>query len=60
MARTAAFTPVNGTVSCLCNKRLQNWPTVYAALPREQRPGLLIAFSNEHPALYHQSVSLFS
>ena len=29
-------------------------------LPRDQRPGLLIAFSNEHPALDHQSVCLFS
>ena len=27
--RAATFTHVNGTVSCFCNKRLQNWPTVY-------------------------------
>ena len=27
--RAATFTHVNGTVSCLCNKCLQNWPTVY-------------------------------
>ena len=39
-----------------CNKRLQNWPTVYTNLSRDQRRGLLIAFSNEHPALDHQSV----
>ena len=29
-------------------------------LPRDQRRGLLIAFSNKHPALDHQSVCLFS
>ena len=29
LARAATFTRVNGTVSCFCNKRLQNWPTVY-------------------------------
>ena len=28
MTRASAFTRVNGSVSCLCNKRLQNWPTV--------------------------------
>ena len=27
--RAATFTRVNGTVSCFCNKRLQNWPTFY-------------------------------
>ena len=27
--RAATFTRVNGTVSCFCNKRLQNRPTVY-------------------------------
>ena len=27
-ARASTFTRVNGSVSCLCNKRLQNWPTV--------------------------------
>ena len=53
------FTSVNGTVSCFCNKRLHNWPTVYT-LPCDQRRGLLVAFSNEHPALDHQSVCLFS
>ena len=29
LVRAAMFTHVNGTVSCFCNKRLQNWPTVY-------------------------------
>ena len=28
--RAAKFTCVNGTILCFCNKRLQNWPTVYA------------------------------
>ena len=27
--RAATFTHVNDTVSCFCNKRLQNWPTIY-------------------------------
>ena len=26
--RASTFTRVNGSVSCLCNKRLQKWPTV--------------------------------
>ena len=26
--RASMFTCVNGNVSCLCNKRLQKWPTV--------------------------------
>ena len=29
VGRASTFTSVNGSVSCLCNKRLQNWPTVY-------------------------------
>ena len=29
LVRAAMLTHVNGTVSCFCNKRLQNWPTVY-------------------------------
>ena len=58
--RAATFTHVNGTVSCFCNKCLENWPTVYMNLPRDQYRGLLIAFSNEHTALDHQTVSLFS
>ena len=29
LARAAMFTCVNHTVSCFCNKCLQNWPTVY-------------------------------
>ena len=59
-SRAATFTRVNGTVSCCCNKRLQNWPTIYTNLLHDQRRGLLIAFSNEHPALDHQTVCLFS
>ena len=31
---SATFTRVNGTVSCFCNKRLQNWPTVYTNFSR--------------------------
>ena len=61
--RAATFTSVNGTVSCFCNKRLQNWPTVYSTrtLPRDQRRGLLIALMNHQSgALDHQSVCLFS
>ena len=27
-AKAATFTHVNGSVSCFCNKRLRNWPTV--------------------------------
>ena len=60
IGRAATFTPVNGTVSCFCNKHLQNWPTIYTNFPCDQRPGLLIAFSYEHPALDHQTVCLFS
>ena len=26
--RASTFTCVNGSVSCLCNKRLQKWPSV--------------------------------
>ena len=32
LSRAATFTRVNGTISCFCNKRLQNWPTVYMNL----------------------------
>ena len=28
VSRASTFTRVNGSVSCLCNKRLQKWPTV--------------------------------
>ena len=58
--RAATFTGVNGTVSCFCNKRLQNWPTVYTNLACDQNCSLLIAFPNKHPDLAHQSVCLFS
>ena len=60
MCRAAKFTRVNGTVSCFCNKRLQNWPSVYTNLPCDQGSGLLIAISNEYPALDRQTVCLFS
>ena len=60
LTRAATYTHVNGTVSCFCNKRLENWPTVYTNLPRDQYRCLLIAFSNEHTALDHQTVRLFS
>ena len=57
--RAATFTRVNGTVSCFCNKCLQNWPTT-RTLPYDLRHGLIITFSNEHLALDHQSVCLFT
>ena len=60
LTRAATFTSVNSTILRFCNKRLQNWPTVYTNIPHDQRRGLLIAFSNEHPALDHQTVCLFS
>ena len=44
-SRAAMFTRVNGTISCFCNERLQNWPTVYTNLsmwPAWQRHGLLL------------------
>ena len=55
-ARAATFTRVNDTVSCFCNKRLLIGLPFTRTLPREQRRGLLIAFSNEHTTLDHQSV----
>ena len=32
MSRAATFTYVNDTVSCISNKCLQNWPTIYTNL----------------------------
>ena len=58
--RAATFTRVNGIVSCFCNKRLKIGLPFTQTLPCDQCRGLLIAFSNEHPALDHQSVCLFS
>ena len=45
--RAAMFTRVNGTISCFCNKHLQNRPTVYTNFSNDKRLGLLIAFPNE-------------
>ena len=59
--RVATITRVNGTVLCFCNKCIYKIGLPFTqTLPRHQRRGLLIAFSNEHPALDHQSVCLFS
>ena len=59
--RAATFTHVNGTISCFCNKHFYKIGLpITRALPRDQLCGLLIAISNEHPALDHQSVPLFS
>ena len=41
--RAATFTCVNGTVSCFCNKRLQNDLPFTRTLACDKRHGLLIA-----------------
>ena len=52
VGRAATFTRVNGTVSCFCNKRLQNWPTVCTwTLVCDQRRDLYIVFPNEKYSL---------
>ena len=51
-SRAATFTHVNRTVSCFCNKRLQNWPTVYTNFTTWPASWFVnVAFSNVNPAL---------
>ena len=54
------FTRVNGTISIFAINIYKIGLLFTRTLPRDQRRGLIIAFSNEHSALDHQSVCLFS
>ena len=58
--RAATFTRVNGTVCVFAINVYKIGLPFTRTLPRDQRRDLLKAFSNEHPALDHQSVCLFS
>ena len=54
VSRASTFTRVNGSVSCLCSKRLQKLP-FKRPLACDDLHGLIIASSNEKSVLFSDS-----